>query len=219
MLGPNDTRRGVMLHLLRNREAGMTLDELAGIIGVSRNAIRQHITGLERDGLVKPVAVRRTGRRPSRAYGLTELGGEHFPRQYDRLALSLLEAIDERLGPEAAEVVLDAMVEDLALAWLPELERLEREARRERVLGLMNELGYHAGPAAEPEDGIRAVNCVFHNVARRNRAVCRFDEKLLSRLLGDEVRLTSCMALGDGACLFADVAEVSSRHLAPQPDS
>src|SRR5690606_19927832 len=89
MLGQNDTRRGVMLHLLRNREVGMTLDELAGIIGVSRNAIRQHITGLERDGLVKPIAVRRTGRRPSRAYGLTELGGEHFPRQYDRLALSL----------------------------------------------------------------------------------------------------------------------------------
>ena len=92
MLGPNDTRRGVMFHLLQNREDGLTLDEVATIVGVSRNAIRQHITGLERDGLVRPIGVRRTGRRPSRAYGLTELGGEHFPRQYDRLALSLLEA-------------------------------------------------------------------------------------------------------------------------------
>ncbi len=206
MLGPSDTRRSVMLQLLRNRGVGLTLDELAGIIGVSRNAIRQHITGLERDGLVRPIAVRRTGRRPSRAYGLTELGGEHFPRQYDRLALSLLEAIDDRLGPEAAEVVLDAMVEDLALTWLPELQRLDQDARRERVLELMNELGYHAGPGlGEDEGALRAVNCVFHNVARRNRAVCRFDEKLLSRLLGDEVRLTSCMALGDGACVFAGI--------------
>ncbi|HZW99883.1 MAG TPA: helix-turn-helix domain-containing protein [Trueperaceae bacterium] len=209
MLGQNDTRRGVMLHLLRNREVGMTLDELAGIIGVSRNAIRQHITGLERDGLVKPIAVRRTGRRPSRAYGLTELGGEHFPRQYDRLALSLLEAIDERLGAEAAEVVLDAMVEDLALAWLPELGLLDADVRRERVLELMNDLGYHAGPAPDAGTAIRAVNCVFHNVARRNRAVCRFDEKLLSRLLGDEVRLTSCMALGDGSCVFAGPSDPS----------
>ncbi|HEX7002002.1 MAG TPA: helix-turn-helix domain-containing protein [Trueperaceae bacterium] len=207
MLGPNDTRRGVMFHLLQNREDGLTLDELATIVGVSRNAIRQHITGLERDGLVRPIGVRRTGRRPSRAYGLTELGGEHFPRQYDRLALSLLEAIDDRLGPEAAEDVLDAMVEDLASVWLPELDRMTGEARRKRVLALMNELGYHAGPAEDAAGGLRAVNCVFHNVARRNRAVCRFDEKLLSRLLGDEVRLTSCMALGDGACVFAQLED------------
>lgn len=207
MLGVNETRRDMMLHLLRNRVDGLTLDELASMLGVSRNAVRQHMTAMERDGLVQPVGLRRTTRRPSRAYGLTTKGGEQFPRQYDRLALSLLEAIDGRLGPEAAEVVLDAMVDDLASAWTPELERLPAAERRGRVLELMNELGYHAGPV-DPEEGggLRAVNCVFHNVARRNRAVCRFDEKLLSRLLGDEVRLTSCMALGDGSCVFAKVA-------------
>ena len=204
LLGANDTREGVMLQLPRHRDGGLTLDELAQRVGVSRNAIRQHITALERDGLVRPVGLRRTGRRPSRAYGLTTLGGERFPRQYDRLALSLLEAIDDRLGHEAAEAVLDAMVEDLARVWLPELERLGPAERKERVVTLMNELGYHADPA-EGGDGVRAVNCVFHNVARRNRAVCRFDERLLSRLLGDEVRLTSCMALGDGACVFASL--------------
>lgn len=193
-----------MLHLLTNRESGLTLDDLAGLVGVSRNAVRQHITGLERDGLVSAVAWRRSGRRPSRVYGLTEQGGERFPRQYDRLALSLLEAIDEHLGPEAAEKVLDAMVSDLATAWLPELEGLGPAQRRSRVLDLMNDLGYHAGAAGDSEaGGVRAVNCVFHNVARRNRAVCRFDEKLLSALLGDEVRLTSCMALGDGSCVFS----------------
>lgn len=190
MIGSGDTRDDVMLHLLRNREGGLTLDELAERVGVSRNAVRQHITALERDGLVRPVGLRRTGRRPSRAYGLTAEGGERFPRQYDRLALALLEA------------VLEAMVDDLARAWLPELERLAPEARRRRVLEVMNELGYHASPA-EDGAGLKAVNCVFHNVARRNRAVCRFDERLLSRLLGAPVRLTSCMALGDGACAFA----------------
>jgi len=202
MIGSGDTRDDVMLHLLRNREGGLTLDELAERVGVSRNAVRQHITALERDGLVRPVGLRRTGRRPSRAYGLTAEGGERFPRQYDRLALALLEAVHERLGPEAAEAVLEAMVDDLARAWLPELERLAPEARRRRVLEVMNELGYHASPA-EDGAGLKAVNCVFHNVARRNRAVCRFDERLLSRLLGAPVRLTSCMALGDGACVFA----------------
>ncbi len=200
MLGSRDTRDDVMLHLLRHREGGLTLDELAARVGVSRNAVRQHITALERDGLVRPVALRRTGRRPSRAYGLTAEGGERFPRQYDRLALAVLEAVRSRLGEAATESVLDAMAEDLARAWLPELERLAPDARRARVLELMNELGYHAQVA---DGGLKAVNCVFHNVARRDRAVCRFDERLLSRLLGEEVRLTSCMALGDPSCVFA----------------
>ena len=202
MLGQSDTRGDVMLHLLRNRERGLTLDELAERVGVSRNAIRQHITALERDGLVGPVGLRRTGRRPSRAYGLTAEGGERFPRQYDRLALALLEAIHERLGEDAAEAVLEVMVEDLSRPWLPELERLAPDERRARVVEIMNDLGYHA-TRAEDGQGVKAVNCVFHNVARRNRAVCRFDERLLSRLLGEQVRLTLCMALGDGACVFA----------------
>ena len=205
MLGQSDTRGDVMLHLLRNREGGLTLDELAERVGVSRNAIRQHITALERDGLVGPVGLRRTGRRPSRAYGLTTAGGERFPRQYDRLALALLEAIHERLGDDAAEAVLDVMVEDLSRPWLPELERLPAHERRARVVEIMNDLGYHATQTDDGQ-GIKAVNCVFHNVARRNRSVCRFDERLLSRL-GESVRLTSCMALGDGACVFAGTSD------------
>ena len=70
----------------------------------------------------------------------------------------------------------------------------------------MNRIGYHAHgvPAGQHDAGaIEAVNCVYHRVARETRIVCRFDERLLSRLLGDSVRLTACMAEGDGSCVFA----------------
>src|SRR5690606_41572865 len=86
LLGANDTREGVMLQLLRHRDGGLTLDELAQRVGVPRNAIRQHITALERDGLVRPVGLRRTGRRPARAYRLTPPRGERLPRPYGRPA-------------------------------------------------------------------------------------------------------------------------------------
>ncbi len=204
----SDTRRDLMSILLRHKEHGQTLDEMAARLGISRNAVRQHVTAMERDGLVRPVAFRRTGRRPSKAYGLTIEGGEGFPRQYDRLALTMLESLRATLGDEAVESVLTAMVEDLAEPWLVELEALEPEARRRRVVQIMNELGYHANVDAAAE-GVAAVNCVFHNVAAKTRAVCRFDEKLLSRLLGDGVLLSSCMAEGDGACVFSRLAERS----------
>lgn len=191
-----------MAALLENKTAGLTLDDLAVHLGVSRNAVRQHVTALERDGLVAAQGLRRGPRRPSRTYGLTERGVEEFPRRYDLLAVSLLQALRNSLGDEATETVLIGMIDDIAAQWLPRLERLPAERRREEVVEIMNLLGYHARAAPEV-GGVAAVNCVYHKVARETRVVCRFDEALLSRLLGVEVRLSACMAEGDGSCVFA----------------
>jgi predicted ArsR family transcriptional regulator len=50
---------------------------------------------------------------------------------------------------------------------------------------------------------VAAINCVFHKVAHKTSAVCKFDEKLLSLLLGSNVLLSHCMAEGDGSCVFS----------------
>jgi len=207
-----DTRSALLAALLENKLGGLTLDQLSTRLGVSRNAVRQHVTALERDGLVTATGMRPGTRRPSRTYGLTDGGAEEFPRRYDLLALSLLEALRDTVPDETTESVLTALVDRVAARWLPALERLEPGARAAEVVRIMNQLGYHAhaGPdgqaASHGTPGIEAVNCVYHRVARETRLVCRFDEQLLSRLLGADVRLTSCMAEGDGSCVFAQLA-------------
>lgn len=201
-----DTRTALLHALLDNKEHGLTLEQLSTHLGVSRNAVRQHVTALERDGLVSAQGVRPGSRRPSRTYGLTELGAEEFPRRYDMLALSLLEALRATVGDDTTEAVLEALVERVAARWLPALEPLEPTARIAEVVRIMNGLGYHAHGNGATTTAIEAVNCVYHRVARETRAVCRFDERLLSRLTGAKVRLTSCMAEGDGTCVFAQLA-------------
>lgn len=197
-----DTRAALLAALLDNKSDGLTLEELAARLEVSRNAVRQHITALERDGLVTARGLRKGPRRPSRTYGLTDKGEEEFPRRYDLLAVSLLQALRHSLGDEATEGVLLTMVKEIAQRWLPRLEALEPEQRRGEVVKIMNRLGYRAHAAPEV-GGVAAVNCVYHRVARETRAVCRFDEALLSTLLGADVRLTACMAEGEGSCVFA----------------
>lgn len=211
-----DTRSALLDALLEHKERGMTLEQLSERLGVTRNAVRQHVTALERDGLVTAQGMRPGVRRPSRTYGLTELGAEEFPRRYDLLALSLLEALRDTVGDEVAERVLDSLVERVADRWLSTLERLAPAERTAEVVKIMNRLGYHARVVAEPvgrreEIGaVEAVNCVYHRVARETRLVCRFDERLLSRLLGRPVGLTSCMAEGDGSCVFARLSAASA---------
>ena len=212
-----DTRSALLDALLENKQHGLTLEQLATHLGVSRNAVRQHVTALERDGLVTAQGMRAGSRRPSRTYGLTESGAEEFPRRYDLLALSLLEALRDTVGDETTETVLNALVDKVAARWLPALERLEPGTRAAEVVQLMNKLGYHARgvTGAGSASGIEAVNCVYHRVARETRIVCRFDERLLSRLLGETVSLTSCMAEGDGSCVFAQLVAATQGDAPP----
>ena len=203
---PKATRDALLEELLRAKPAGLTLDELAGRLGVTRTAVRQQDTALERDGLVVHVGSRPSGRRPSRTYGLTHQGLESFPRRYDLLSLNLFRAIRERVGDDTAEEVLMTMADDVAAEWLPYLVGLDPEARRAAVVTILDQLGYHAA-VAPGGVGVAAVNCVFHNVANETRAVCRFDERLVSLLLGEPLGLTSCMADGESSCVFARLAE------------
>ena len=197
-----DTRRALMQKLLEYKPAGLTIGELSDELGITRTAVQQHIVGLERDGLVAAVESRSTGGRPSRSYGLTDRGYEQFPRSYDLLAQGLLATAAETLGEEEVEQLLSVMAERIAAdVGEPRAAAGSRE-RLDAVVGVMNELGYDATSLTQA-DGISAANCVYHRVARQTRAVCRFDVKLLSLLLGQPVAHTGCMLDGQSRCTFA----------------
>lgn len=202
----SDSRSEILHALLQNKEDGMTLEELAERLGITRPAVRQHVGVLERDGLVE-VAGRRmaTGGRPSRTYGLTDEGMERFPRQYEMLAEGMLATVREELGEKGLDALLARMAHDLANDRRDELAALPEPARQEAVVTLMNQLGYDA--RLEPDGSIVAINCVFHKLAAKTRAVCRYDEKLLTALLGYGVKLTGCIQDGQNACSFAETTE------------
>src|SRR2546426_7763875 len=60
--------RGKVLSLLRR--ADLTVDQLAGELSLTGNAVRAHLSALERDGLVRPVSTRRSSRKPARVYSV-----------------------------------------------------------------------------------------------------------------------------------------------------
>ena len=200
---PLSTRESLMRELLHHKVEGLTLDELGTRLGITRTAVQQHVTALERDGFVAAIGQRSTGGRPSRAYGLTEAGKEAFPRQYDLLALGMLESVREELGDEAVESLLRRMADAMAADRLAGLEGLCPSERVEAVADIMNQLGYDA--SVDPDGrGISATNCIYHKLASKTRAVCRFDTRLLSNLLGEDVDLTHCMADGERTCTFRE---------------
>lgn len=200
-LGQSPTRQEILIHLKNN--GGMTVDQLKGSLGISAMGVRQHLAVLERDGLVVSGKQRgRTGR-PARVYSLTARGDEAFPRNYDNLAISLLEVIAAVDGAEKVDALFRQRMERLRENYAARIsgddlaQRIEELARLQQENGFMTECGRRPGGFYLIEH-----NCTVARVAERFPAACRYEIALFESLLGARVRQERCITRGDACCTY-----------------
>ena len=74
--------RGQILVLLRRGTE--TVNDLAAALGLTDNAVRAHLTALERDGLARRSGTRRGSRKPTVTYALSAEAEQLFPKEYGR---------------------------------------------------------------------------------------------------------------------------------------
>ncbi|WP_256360305.1 helix-turn-helix transcriptional regulator [Methylomonas koyamae] len=175
---------------------------------ISRNAVKQHLVGLEKAQLVAEAALNSTGGRPARSYKLTEQGRNRLPKQYGWFCQLLLAELKTELGETALRQMLARMGVNLAQSLAPQFSGKTPQAKRQALVELMQTLGYRA--ELETDDGqpsLKAVNCVYHDLAQQIPELCEFDRALISTLLGSAIEQTACMAQQDCACRFRICAE------------
>lgn len=198
MLDVIGQRQQDLLTLLLEKKGGLTIDQMAAALGITRTAVREHVAALERDRLVAEGALAATGGRPGRRYTLTPRGHALFPKRYDMMARLLLESLTRNLGLAETEAELRALGARLG-AQLK--ERLKGGANKARVIAeLMRELGYES--SSTTPDTIEALNCVYHELAQADQRVCALDLALIETLADAQVDHQACMARGDNACVF-----------------
>jgi predicted ArsR family transcriptional regulator len=194
--------RGRLLTLLLHAPSPLSVPALAVQLGISRNATHQHVSALERDGLVERGAQLSTRGRPSQGFRLSAAGEALFPRQYSLLARKLIGELARLVAPDVLPQALARIGRDIAAEVAPRLSGGEPDAPA--IAALMRELGYeaHLAGAAHDEE-IEAHNCVFHDLAMHDPGVCAVDLALLEALSGRGVEHRSCMARGERSCRFA----------------
>ena len=195
------TQQELLRSLLHNKD-GLTVEDLGRALGISRNAVRQHLAALERDGMVARGRTQPTGGRPEQVYQITPNGQERFPRQYSWFAEMLMKALEAQVGRDGAAEQLDDMGRNTGEGLRSRFcAPDDPEARLSEIAGHMAELGYEA--RANPKAfEIEAQNCVFHQLAVKYPEVCRFDLGLLEAASGQAVEHRACMARGDAKCCF-----------------
>jgi predicted ArsR family transcriptional regulator len=192
-----------ILSLLLHAPGPISIPVLARELGISRNATHQHVNALERDGLIERATRISTRGRPSQGFQLSDAGSELFPRQYALLARKLVGELADLLGPDALPGALARIGRQIATELAPRYSEAGAVPVA-AIARLMRELGYEAH-LAEGEDieEIEAHNCVFHDLAMRDPAICSVDLALLGKLSGRTIEHRTCMARGERSCRFA----------------
>lgn len=184
------TTRGRVLSLLRRRPS--TVNELARALEVTDNAVRSHLSALERDGMVETVSVRREGvGKPARVYRLVPEAEEFFRKGYAPVLSAVLDELSDREGEEATERLLrDAGHRAGSGRSAPGGgSETSAAARIEAALDALADLG----AAVEPERGedgsvvLRGHGCPLSALVGRHPELCGLVESFLEEVTGAEV--------------------------------
>ena len=194
-----DSTRGQIVTLLRS--APCTVEELAGKLNLTDNAVRAHLSTLERDGLVRQSGLRRALRKPHFTYVLTEAADKLFPKAYDALLNQLIAVLKTRLEPAEIEDVLREVGRALA-ADAPSGQNLSLETRVQTALKVLEAIG---GAAEVEQQGDKMVivssGCPLAAAVSMHPEVCRLAETLVAEIVKVPVE-ERCDRTGRPKCRF-----------------
>jgi predicted ArsR family transcriptional regulator len=176
-----ESTRGQIVTILRSSPC--TVEELATRLELTDNAVRAHLSTLERDGIVRQSGIRRGARKPHFTYALTEEADGLFPKAYDALLNQLIAVLKHRLSPTEIEDVLREVGRAVA-ASSPNGHDASLQSRLQKALRVLESIGGSA--EIERRNGkivIRGNGCPLAAAVSVHPEVCRLAETLVSEIL------------------------------------
>jgi len=179
--------RGKILALLRAKN--LTVNELADALELTDNAVRSHLTSLERDGLIHRPGERPGFRKPHVLYSLTAEAESLFSTAYGPLLGHVLTVIRRRSSLQEWRAGLREVGRTAAKE---HLDRVKAKTRSQRIEGALEALKSLGGDATIQEGGgkqfIHGNGCPLSAVTANHPEACLIVEALLSEIIGTTVR-------------------------------
>ena len=193
-----ESTRGRIVTLLRG--ANRTVNELAAELGLTDNAVRSHLTGLERDGLVAPAGTIKGFRKPHATYRLTDEARHIFPKPYDSILIRLIGVLKQRLKRSPLNAIFHDVGDELAGE---DLSGLTSKQRMAKALESLEEMG--GAPRIVDENGqvsIKSESCPFADAVVEHPEVCKIAESMVAKIVGKKV-VETCDRTATPKCCFA----------------
>jgi len=195
------TRQQILDYLQRHGRA--TVKELGQLLRLTSTGIRQHLTVLERDGLVLAREERGRVGRPTLVYTLTEKAEALFPKSYDELATALLEEIRASEGSERLYQLLQRVAQRMAESFWERVQGKSLAQRVKETALILQEQGCLVD--WEQRDGeffLHEFTCPFSKVAKQDSSVCTLHLELVRLLTAADTRLVRSLLRSERACTY-----------------
>jgi predicted ArsR family transcriptional regulator len=195
-----DSSRGRVLRLLQR--GGLTADDIASALRITTNAVREHLAGLERDGLVQRTGQRPGTTRPSQIFELTPDADLLLSQAYVPFLAELVRVVAEGLPAGHVELLMRRTGERLADQLAPRRRPRGLRARVRLASHLLNE---HLGAVTRVEENgsylIRGAACPLAALTAKHPSVCLAVESLVAKIVGVPVH-ERCDRAGRACCCF-----------------
>jgi DeoR family suf operon transcriptional repressor len=201
--------RGKIVDLLL--EGARTTHQLAEGLGIHHTAVRAHLEGLERNGLVIAEFRHEGVGRPKKYYALTEDGRELLPRRYQLMLEIILENLLATHGRAEVERLMRAVARALAAQLKVTGTGGSLAGRVDKAVEALNELGFRASVQDERgELAIVRTSCVFQKTAAQHHdLVCQvFDQELLRASVSGDARIEMVQSQAKGDCVCKHVVHI-----------
>jgi predicted ArsR family transcriptional regulator len=221
---PADTRQA-MLVFIKNKGSATT-GEVAAHMHITREGARQQLQQLEREGWIargERAQVEHAGR-PAVAFVITAAGDHLFPKNYDTLSLTLVDAVADQLGPKALDTLLAALTDQQVREWEPKLAGKSLPERIKALKGIYDVEDAYTSVKKDARGYVLVErNCPFLNVALKRPRLCSVTISTLTRLFGVRVVREERFQAGDRRCVFRvledEPVDIRSFRFALEPEA
>src|SRR4051812_21652669 len=177
---PDGPTRGQVFALLRR--GAMTVEELARAIGITDNAVRLHLTALERDGMARAIGLRREGNvgKPATMYAVAPEAEAAFSKAYEPVLTTLLVTLAGKLDENELSALLRDVGRQLGSNVVSDHDSLEQRVRA--AAGFLDPLGADPEVEAAAAGGyvVRGFACPLSRWVAQCPPLCGAVEELVA---------------------------------------
>jgi predicted ArsR family transcriptional regulator len=199
--------RAAVLDLVK-REGPVVAEALADRLGVTAMAVRQHLSGLETEGLVVYRTEAKGRGRPAKLWCATPKANDRFPDAHSALLGDLIGQVRKAFGEEGLDRLIALRTAAQEKAYAARVGRKPGlKARLDALARMRAAEGYMAEVKRDGETGdwlLIENHCPICAAARLCTGLCREELALFQSVLGKDVRVerVSHILAGAARCAY-----------------
>lgn len=199
------TRRRILT--LLKQQGPTDSSALAEQLGISAMAVRQHLYGLQAEGMVIYTEEARCMGRPAKLWQLTVAADCYFPEAYAELTLSLIEAVKQAFGEEGLHQLLQVRTQQQIQDYQAQIRAKGSLKAQAKALAEIRTCEGYMAEVQVAEDGSLLLienHCPICIAARSCTGICTQELLVFQTVLGSQVQVERAEHLlqGDRRCVY-----------------